>query len=430
MLKVLIYTHEYPPFRGGAGVYSFDLAHGLALMGVEVHVATTCKDLSVETSALLNSNTNVHLHYLESSQASLPSAFYFLLRLYLLHLFDVVVVTERNAQEVISKIKYPFFKYASVIHGSEVLYHFGKTPLDIASDQSRMLRLYKRSIINIAVSRATYDLAKRLIKCESVSLVTVQNGVNIGRLPAVDCSCVQKIRNQYPTNTEFVFSLGRLDLDKGHDILISAFKQVLKQRPMARLLIGGDGPYRQRLSELCYSLELNNYICFLGNISDADVPTYYGLCDVFAMPSKSESRWEGFGLVFLEANCYEKPVVGGNEGGVAEAIADGKTGYLVNPRNASGVADAIVKLLQDKPLQKDFGQRGRQRVLDYFNSDRMAKETLGVLIANLDQDKFFDRLTRYYSMLFYGITYSLFAVGTRVSKILKVLLMTNLKTRH
>lgn len=425
MFKILIYTHEYPPFRGGAGVYSFDLAHGLASIGTEVHVATTLTESSIRASASFDSDSsNVHLHYLDNWQNSVTLARNFILRLHLLNSFDIIVVTERIAQEVVSKIRYPFFRYASVVHGSEILHYFGRNTNIPDVAQSRMLRFYKNSLVNIAVSKATCILAQRLLKNDDVPLAVVQNGVNIRRLQDVDSLRVQEVRNKFPANTEFVFSLGRLDLDKGHEILILAFKQVLRQRPSARLLIGGDGPYRNRLVELCCSLELEDSVCFLGNVSDADLPTYYGLCDVFAMPSKSESRWEGFGLVFLEANYYEKPVIGGGEGGVVEAIANGETGYLVDPRNASDVAEAIEKLLHDKTLQTKLGRSGRQRVLGYFNSQRMAKETLGVLMDNLTQKGETGRLKRCCSLVFYSIAYSLYAMEEIVRNMLKTLLTT------
>ena len=84
-----------------------------------------------------------------------------------------------------------------------------------------------------------------------------------------------------------------------------------------------------------------------------------------------------FGLVYLEAGYYEKPVIGGNEGGVPEAIAHMESGFLVDPRDSDAVADSIVTLLTDSSLARMMGKRGRQRVIDYFNAERMARDTLG-----------------------------------------------------
>lgn len=418
MFKLLIYTHEYPPFRGGAGVYSYDLANGLASLGVEVHVVTICRALAEEGATSLNSNNNVHLHYLDSSKARVQMAHYYLLRLQLLHRFHVVVVTERAAQEVIAQIKYPFFRYASVIHGTEVLDYFGQLSKNLAVNQRKIMRFYKNAFVNIAVSKATHDLAAHLIKCKDVNLVTVQNGINLNRLPAVDKTRVQTLLNQYPENSEFVFCLGRLDLDKGHDVLIPAFKQVRDKRPNAYLLIGGDGPYRQRLTELCDTLKLNGCVDFLGNVSDADLSAYFGLCDVFTLPSKSQNRWEGFGLVFLEANYYGKPVIGGNEGGVPEAIANEETGLVVDPHCVTEIASAIIRLLENEQLREEMGQRGHERVLDYFNSERMAADTFSILKASLFQDTFVRQVKRFVGVMLYGVSYPLFILWQYIRRML------------
>ena len=115
-------------------------------------------------------------------------------------------------------------------------------------------------------------------------------------------------------------------------------------------------------------------------------------CDVFALPSRSDQRWEGFGLVFLEAAYYGKASVGGNEGGVPEAIVHGITGLVVNPRNEAEIAAAIESLLNDKQVRHVMGQQGRQRVLDYYHSQRMAEETLGLISQSLPPPKPFSRL--------------------------------------
>lgn len=418
MFKVLIYTHEYPPYRGGAGVYSYDLAKGLAALGAEVHVATTNRDLPNPSSTSVDLDASVYLHYLENWKSAVPSEHYFLYRLQLQYKFNIVVVTERVAQEVVAQMKYPFFRYASVIHGTEILNYFGPSSVNLTIDRSKMLRFYKNSVINIAGSKATLDLAERLLKLKDITWTLVRYGINPSRLPVVDTSRIQTFKDRYPAGTEFVFCLGRLDLDKGHEILIPAFRQVREQRPNARLLIGGDGPYRQRLTELRDSLDLNDCVDFLGNVSDVDLSIYFGLCDVFALPSKSKNRWEGFGLVYLEANYYGKPVVGGNEGGVPEAIDNGVSGLIVDPHCVLEVASAIISLLQDKLLREKMGQMGYQRVIDFYNSERMATETLRVIDTLLIDDAFTNQVRRYIGKIICSATYILYALRTSVSRIL------------
>jgi phosphatidylinositol alpha-1,6-mannosyltransferase len=178
-----------------------------------------------------------------------------------------------------------------------------------------------------------------------------------------------------------VFCLGRLDLDKGQDVLLTAFDTVRRTLPRARLLIGGDGPHRTELLRLRASLGLDACVEFLGEVPAEKLAAYFACCDVFALTSRCTERWEGFGLVYLEAGYYGKPVVGGNEGGVPEAIAQGESGLLADPRDSLAVAATIAALLADRQLAATLGANGRKRVIDYFNARRMAAETLAHIEA-------------------------------------------------
>ena len=88
---------------------------------------------------------------------------------------------------------------------------------------------------------------------------------------------------------------------------------------------------------------------------------------------------EGFGIVFLEANACGKPVVAGRTGGVAEAVADGETGLLVDPENVDEIAAAVLRLLDDDELSRRLGENGLVRARENFNWERRAKEIEGLI---------------------------------------------------
>ena len=88
---------------------------------------------------------------------------------------------------------------------------------------------------------------------------------------------------------------------------------------------------------------------------------------------KGEYAGEGFGIVYLEANACEKPVIAGKYGGSAEAVVDGKTGILVDPDNIDEIANSIVKLLLNEKLAKEMGRKGRERVLKQFSYETIKK---------------------------------------------------------
>lgn len=382
-MRILIYTHEFPPFRGGAGVYSCDLAVGLRSLGQEIHVATPAPP-SMQEEALETANLDgLQMHYMTEAQISPARARLFLAKLQLRHRFDLTLVTERRAQESFASMPPGAVRYAAVVHGTEVLGYFGGKLSGVAMEPGRMRRFYDDAALCIAGSHATLALARRLMAGDEPRFVTIQYGINPDRLPPVRTEDTRRLRDKYGQDAEIVFCLARLDLDKGQEVLMRAFREVRRVRPRARLLIGGDGPARRDLLQLRSELGLEECVEFLGLIPPAALPAYFDLCDLFALTSRSENRWEGFGLVYLEAGYYGKAVLGGNEGGVPEAIADGQSGVLVAPRDVQAVASVMQALLGDESLRLRMGEHGRQRVLSYFNSSRMAKETLAHLESAL-----------------------------------------------
>jgi phosphatidylinositol alpha-1,6-mannosyltransferase len=85
---------------------------------------------------------------------------------------------------------------------------------------------------------------------------------------------------------------------------------------------------------------------------------------------------EGFGIVYLEANYFGKPVVAGRSGGIPDAVIPGKTGTLVDPADPKETAKAIIELLLDEALARKMGQIGKERVLREFSSAAAAEKML------------------------------------------------------
>src|SRR5205823_13333779 len=100
------------------------------------------------------------------------------------------------------------------------------------------------------------------------------------------------------------------------------------------------------------------YVHFMGGVSEAELRGLYKRCSLFVMPS----RKEGFGIVFLEAMAYGKPVVGGAHGGTPSVVRDGETGLLVESSDVAGIADSIILLLGNEEMRKTFGLAGHKRL--------------------------------------------------------------------
>jgi phosphatidylinositol alpha-1,6-mannosyltransferase len=101
-------------------------------------------------------------------------------------------------------------------------------------------------------------------------------------------------------------------------------------------------------------------------VSEAELVALYTHCTAFVMVSRDrdvDGGAEGFGLVFLEANSFGKPVLGGNSGGIPDAVVDGTTGLLVDPESVLSIAEQATRLLTDRHLAHRLGQQGRERAL-------------------------------------------------------------------
>jgi phosphatidyl-myo-inositol dimannoside synthase len=161
-----------------------------------------------------------------------------------------------------------------------------------------------------------------------------------------------------------VVCVSRLVARKGQDVLIRSMREILRRVPQAALMIVGGGPREASLRRLAESAP-NRSVIFTGEVTEPDLPRYYALGDVFAMPCRTRlggMEVEGWGNVFIEAAACGRPVVVGDSGGARETLVHGETGILVDGRNVVGVADAVASLLEDPAYARRLGKAGRARV--------------------------------------------------------------------
>jgi phosphatidylinositol alpha-1,6-mannosyltransferase len=186
--------------------------------------------------------------------------------------------------------------------------------------------------------------------------------------PGVD---VDRFRPDLPTedirarfglqDRPLVVCVSRLVTRKGQDVLIRAMQTIRRRVPDAALLIVGGGPSETRLRRLAASAPPRS-VYFAGQVPAEDLPRYYAVGDVFAMPCRNRSAGlevEGWGIVFVEAAACGRPVVVGDSGGARETLVDGETGFLVDGSSVAEVADAVATLLVDPALAASMGKAGR-----------------------------------------------------------------------
>jgi phosphatidylinositol alpha-1,6-mannosyltransferase len=183
--------------------------------------------------------------------------------------------------------------------------------------------------------------------------------------------------SQPKASDPILLTVGRLVSRKGTDLVLQALPYLRNQFPRLRYEIIGDGPDRERLQALVQSLDMEDMVQFLGRVSDSEMLAAYQRSHIFVMPAREEKEnasMEGFGIVYLEASACGLPVVAGRSGGVAEAVRDGETGYLVEPDNPVALAEMLSRLLIDEDLRRRLGQNGRHWVETEMNWDRAARQ--------------------------------------------------------
>lgn len=167
---------------------------------------------------------------------------------------------------------------------------------------------------------------------------------------------------------------GRLEYRKGTDVLLAAIPLVLQKAPNVLFqLIGSDtgNDYQKRFRTDNPEAVLQKVI-FSGKVNHNKLSQAYRSCDIFVAPS----RYESFGLIFIEAMSYGKPVIGCSVGGVPEIITDNYNGLFAEAGNAQSLANKIIQLVNDSASRKQLSLNARKTVEDKFTGDRLAVNSL------------------------------------------------------
>ena len=170
-----------------------------------------------------------------------------------------------------------------------------------------------------------------------------------------------------------IFFVGRLEWEKGPDLLVEAMPQVVNSFPDAKLILAGKGGYTDHLIKMIQALNMEESIQLAGFISDETRNELYAVADVAVFPS----RYEPFGIVALEAMAAGVPVIVGDVGGLSEVVEHGVTG-LSAPVSADGIAEAILQALQHPEAAADRARRAQEVVKKQYSWESIATQTLAV----------------------------------------------------
>lgn len=392
-MKVLIYTHEFPPFLGGLATTSLKLARGLESSGLEVSVLAPGYGKSRHDADGALGVPVTRIPPLGAGiVASIPYADILLGRMYLSRAVEaarpdaVLFITEEAEAAGGLMASYPFIPIVRVAGSGITTCFLGNNPLKRLMHYP-MARLYKNSPLIIAVSESTKGLLREVgVPPEKIKVI--YNGVDDEMLnKAPDAAKVEVLRKKYSISPggKVLLTVARVLPRKGQDTVIKALPKVLAEFPDTYYLVVGDGRYVKNFKELAARTGISGNVIFTGGVGHSDVADYFDLSGIFVMPNRYwNDKIEGLPNVLLEAAARGKPVIAGNHGGSVEAVEHGVTGYLVNPESVSDVSDAILRLLGDPGLARGMGEKGKARVAELHTVNGMIENYASAIRAAVE----------------------------------------------
>jgi glycosyltransferase involved in cell wall biosynthesis len=239
----------------------------------------------------------------------------------------------------------------------------------------------------IAVSEATKAMIVQNAPYTAQKVQVVYNG--IGQVPQVEEEQIRALRAEFETHesqpAHLLAIIGQLTPWKGQQVALEAMPHILKRFPNTRLLIVGkplwDETYKQQLVKLAEELGLSKHIVWTG--FRRDIPQLLAAIDILIhCPIKPDP----LPRILLEAGAQGTLIVASRIGGIPEQVLDGETGLLVEPNQPEALAQAVIKLLENRQLSLRVRQAAQQRTLALFSIEQHVKKITAIYETLLPQE--------------------------------------------
>lgn len=321
--KILIFSHEFPPFGGGAGVVAYQYCMELEKLGYDITLLT--RNQNTFSNELRGVNI-VGVPYIPKLWFI---SYAIKLKKFNLEQFDTIILNDIGAGFVAGKYfdKSSLKKTIPILHGSEPedIYRFPSIFFRFMKFQSFYEKMLQESKKIVAVSNYMKEkFLEETTFTQKSKIEVIYSGLSNDFFidEKVDCHNLFKYDNK-----EIILSVSRIEKKKGFLDKYEIFKKLIENDDSYIWVIVGDGKFKSEFEELVHKDKLETKVIFKGRVPRNKLQQYYKCVDVFWLLSQYK---ESFGLVYLEAQTYGCPAIGLNKYGVKEAIEDEVSGFLVD----------------------------------------------------------------------------------------------------
>lgn len=397
-MKILIFSYQFPPAKGGIPYSNLEIAKGLKRLGNDVLVLCSKQKESVE----FTKNIGFKVGFLPKwSFTPMPSfhkkawpnwvllpIYFVLINRYIIKFKpDILLVTDETSNAFWGAISFcstdiKYISYCSVPILS--LLDCSTTTATIKGLIGLLIRLFFRAVIYksyrdasvlLAVSNSTkQSLSEKYPVLEKKISIVPRSIDDLFFTTDIQRKTVDELRQQYNIGGDdvVILSVSRLLIDKGIDDVIKAISQ-LEAATLKRIkyLVVGEGDDAQKLKQIVSDLQLDESVFFVGGVIHEKLISYYDVCDFFALPSRT-GVVESFGRVFVEAAARKKTSIGVKDGGMKDIIEDGRNGFLVEKGDVVEIRKKIEFFACKEELMKKMGMNAFVKAEQYYTSRKVA----------------------------------------------------------
>ena len=286
---------------------------------------------------------------------------------------DVIYADSWKSIEYLKSFKVPIFALA---HGTEIQKKFTSWNLYKKNKQIRITGSYKNANKIIANSNYTKELIVESLGINQDKIKVVHPGIDIYD-ELINKHTTLKIKNIIKDSKPIILTLARLESRKGHITVLNALSGLIKKYPKLLYIIAGDGPNKNEIIKHVHKLKLLNNTCFLGWITEPEKSVLLKTTDLFVMtPHIDNESVEGFGMSFIDAAFHGVATIGTDNGGIPDAIIDGKTGLIAKTGDVKDIRFKIDRLLSNKIKRIELGKAGQKNAIEKFTWDKKIYEYL------------------------------------------------------